>query len=129
MPAAGSSKFPQVDAAGGVAATPNRPASRSSPMVRRVITAGSSAGWLAGGGVAAQEQRFGQSHVGDLVGWTLSLGACIRVSGSSTPMCFSIEPGIYQPGRFGVRIEEIVTVTENGGRRLNSTSHDLHIVS
>jgi Xaa-Pro aminopeptidase len=44
-------------------------------------------------------------------------------------MCFSIEPGIYLPGRFGVRIEDIVIVTEDGGRRLNNTSHDLHIVS
>jgi Xaa-Pro aminopeptidase len=43
-------------------------------------------------------------------------------------MCFSIEPGIYLPGRFGVRIEDIVTMTENGGRRLNSTHHKLHIV-
>jgi Xaa-Pro aminopeptidase len=43
-------------------------------------------------------------------------------------MCFSIEPGIYLPGRFGVRIEDIVTVTEDAGRRLNNTSHDLHIV-
>ena len=37
-------------------------------------------------------------------------------------MCFSIEPGIYLPGRFGVRIEDIVTVTEDGGRRLNNTA-------
>jgi Xaa-Pro aminopeptidase len=44
-------------------------------------------------------------------------------------MCFSIEPGIYLPGRFGVRIEDIVTVTEDAGRRLNNTSHDLRIVS
>ena len=44
-------------------------------------------------------------------------------------MCFSIEPGIYLPGRFGVRIEDIVTVTEDGGRRLNNTSRELHIVS
>jgi Xaa-Pro aminopeptidase len=44
-------------------------------------------------------------------------------------MCFSIEPGIYLPGRFGVRIEDIVTVTESGGRRLNNTSHDMHIVA
>jgi Xaa-Pro aminopeptidase len=44
-------------------------------------------------------------------------------------MCFSIEPGVYLPGRFGVRIEDIVTVTEDGGRRLNNTRHEMHIVS
>jgi Xaa-Pro aminopeptidase len=43
-------------------------------------------------------------------------------------MCFSVEPGIYLAGRFGVRIEDIVTVTEDGGRRLNSTDHTLAIV-
>ena len=43
-------------------------------------------------------------------------------------MCFSIEPGIYLPGRFGVRIEDIVTVTDRGGRRLNQTSHEMQIV-
>lgn len=32
--------------------------------------------------------------------------------------CFSIEPGIYLSGRFGVRIEDIVTVVSDGGRRL-----------
>ena len=44
-------------------------------------------------------------------------------------MCFSIEPGIYLSGRFGVRIEDIVTVTECGGRRLNNTTHELQIVA
>ncbi|NEE19783.1 aminopeptidase P family protein [Streptomyces sp. SID7499] len=43
-------------------------------------------------------------------------------------MCFSVEPGIYLPGRFGVRIEDIVTVTEDGGRRLNTTARELVIV-
>ena len=43
-------------------------------------------------------------------------------------MCFSIEPGIYLPGRFGVRIEDIVTVTAEGGRRLNRTPHEMAIV-
>ncbi|WP_103760874.1 M24 family metallopeptidase [Streptomyces sp. SM10] len=43
-------------------------------------------------------------------------------------MCFSVEPGIYLPGRFGVRIEDIVTVTENGGRRLNTTARELAVV-
>ena len=44
-------------------------------------------------------------------------------------MCFSIEPGIYLSGRFGVRIEDIVTVTADGGRRLNTTDHGLAVVS
>lgn len=35
-------------------------------------------------------------------------------------MCFSVEPGIYLPGRFGVRIENIVTVTPEGSRSLNA---------
>jgi Xaa-Pro aminopeptidase len=43
-------------------------------------------------------------------------------------MCFSVEPGIYLAGRFGVRIEDIVTVTEDGGRRLNNTDHGLRVV-
>ena len=43
-------------------------------------------------------------------------------------MCFSIEPGIYVPGSFGVRIEDIVTVTEDGARRLNDSPHELLMV-
>ncbi|HEY0535305.1 MAG TPA: aminopeptidase P family protein [Actinoplanes sp.] len=43
-------------------------------------------------------------------------------------MCFSIEPGIYLPGQFGVRIEDIVTVTASGGRRLNNTDRALTVV-
>jgi D-alanyl-D-alanine dipeptidase len=43
-------------------------------------------------------------------------------------MCFSVEPGIYLPGRFGVRIEDIVTVTEDRGRRLNNTPRQMAIV-
>ncbi|MFF2848344.1 aminopeptidase P family protein [Streptomyces sp. NPDC058001] len=43
-------------------------------------------------------------------------------------MCFSVEPGIYLPGRFGVRIEDIVTVTGDGGRRLNDTAREMAIV-
>ena len=42
---------------------------------------------------------------------------------------FSIEPGIYLEGRFGVRIEDIVVVTEDGAERLNRSSRDLKVVS
>ena len=34
-------------------------------------------------------------------------------------MIFSIEPGIYLSGKFGVRIEDLVTVTQDGCEVLN----------
>ena len=37
-----------------------------------------------------------------------------------TGMCFSIEPGIYLPGRFGIRIENIVQMTDSGAASLNA---------
>ncbi len=46
------------------------------------------------------------------------------VEGNETPLavghCFSVEPGVYLPGRFGVRIENIVCMTEQGCRSLNA---------
>lgn len=46
------------------------------------------------------------------------------VRGNAKPLvvgqCFSVEPGIYLPGRFGVRIENLVTVTQDGHESLNS---------
>jgi D-alanyl-D-alanine dipeptidase len=44
-------------------------------------------------------------------------------------MCFSIEPGIYLEGRFGVRIEDIVTLTEDGAVRLNHAPRELTVVA
>jgi Xaa-Pro aminopeptidase len=43
-------------------------------------------------------------------------------------MCFSIEPGIYLAGRFGVRIEDIVVVTEDGARCLHEAPRDLPVL-
>ncbi|MCA1676875.1 MAG: aminopeptidase P family protein, partial [Actinobacteria bacterium] len=38
---------------------------------------------------------------------------------------FSIEPGIYLPGRWGARIEDIVVVDKSGARRLNHRPREL----
>ena len=37
----------------------------------------------------------------------------------------TVEPGVYVPGRFGVRIEDLVLVTENGSEVLNGLSKRL----
>jgi Xaa-Pro aminopeptidase len=43
-------------------------------------------------------------------------------------MAFSIEPGIYFPGRHGARIEDIVVTTADGIERLNTTTRELTMV-
>ena len=43
-------------------------------------------------------------------------------------MIFSIEPGIYLPGKLGVRIEDLVLVTEDGCEVLNHASKELRVV-
>ncbi len=43
-------------------------------------------------------------------------------------MAFSVEPGIYLPGHFGVRIEDIVVVTQTGSKRMNRSAHALQVV-
>ena len=54
------------------------------------------------------------------------------VSGNREPLepghAFSIEPGIYFPGRFGMRLEDIVVAASDGPDRLNAAPRDLAIV-
>ena len=51
------------------------------------------------------------------------------VSGNDLPLeaghAFSVEPGIYLPGRFGMRLEDIVVATDDGPLRLNDAPRDL----
>jgi Xaa-Pro aminopeptidase len=55
------------------------------------------------------------------------------VSGNALPldagMTFSVEPGIYLPGRFGVRIEDIVACSSHGVDSLNESDRSLVSVS
>jgi len=54
------------------------------------------------------------------------------VAGNATPLAaghaFSIEPGIYEDGRWGARIEDIVVATAGGPLALNTADHDLVVV-
>jgi Xaa-Pro aminopeptidase len=54
------------------------------------------------------------------------------VAGNTTPLvpghAFSVEPGIYVPGRFGLRLEDIVVATDAGPERLNRAPRDLAVV-
>jgi len=56
------------------------------------------------------------------------------ISSSSTTildegMVFSVEPGIYLPGRFGIRLEEIVIVREHGAEIFSELARYPRIVS
>jgi Xaa-Pro aminopeptidase len=55
------------------------------------------------------------------------------VEGNATPLeaghAFSIEPGIYVPGKWGMRLEDIAIATPDGCRSLNNSDHSLASVS
>ncbi len=54
------------------------------------------------------------------------------VEGNSDPLvagnAFSIEPGIYIPGKFGARIEDIVVAGETASDPLNVVDHNLAVI-
>jgi Xaa-Pro aminopeptidase len=54
------------------------------------------------------------------------------VAGSTQPLAigttFTVEPGVYLPGEVGVRIEDDMLVTEQGGRSLTTFERDLLVL-
>jgi len=44
-------------------------------------------------------------------------------------MAFSVEPGVYLPGEFGVRLEEVVVVTPSGAEVLSALPRDVRVVA
>ncbi|MGA8331926.1 MAG: Xaa-Pro peptidase family protein [Mycobacterium sp.] len=55
------------------------------------------------------------------------------VAGNHLPlqagMAFSVEPGIYFPGQWGARIEDIVVVSDDGAQSVNNRPHELIVVA
>jgi len=51
------------------------------------------------------------------------------VEGNASPLeaghAYSVEPGIYVAGKWGMRLEDIVVATEDGPRALNNSDHGL----
>jgi len=54
------------------------------------------------------------------------------IKGNKLPLepgfAFSVEPGIYQAGRWGARIEDIVVVTADGVESVNNRPHELVVL-
>ena len=54
------------------------------------------------------------------------------VSGNATPIAaghaYSVEPGIYVPGKWGMRLEDIVVATDNGPMAVNHANHHLVVL-
>ena len=45
-----------------------------------------------------------------------------------TGACLSVEPGIYLPGKFGVRIEDVVMLTKDGCIDITNSPKELIIL-
>ncbi|HMO59591.1 MAG TPA: Xaa-Pro peptidase family protein [Roseiflexaceae bacterium] len=98
----------------------------------------------AGACTAAQANAAARKVIADAgydTGFTHRLGHGIGVTVHEAPfldfmdhtvlqenMCFTVEPSIRMPGRFGNRVEDVVLITANGGVSLNQAPHTLTIV-
>jgi Xaa-Pro aminopeptidase len=105
--------------AGVAAARPGVPAQEVDRAARRVITeAGFGPFFMhrTGHGIGLEEHEAPYIVEGN--GEALEPGTA-----------FSVEPGIYLPGEFGVRIEDCVVMTGEGAERLNTAPHDLHFAT
>jgi Xaa-Pro aminopeptidase len=107
-----------AQAAAVEAAVPGVPCEEVDATARRIIT---DAGWgerfihRTGHGIGIEE------HEDPYI-----------VAGNPTPLeaghAFSIEPGIYVPGRFGLRLEDIVVAAEGGPLCMNRVDHRLAVI-
>jgi len=105
----------EAQAAAVAAGTVGRPAQEVDAAARSVIDAAGYGQWFihrTGHGIGVEEHEDPYIVAGN---------AERLVAGNA----FSIEPGIYIPGRWGARLEDIVVSTEAGPRSLNHADHRL----
>lgn len=82
-----------------------------------------------------EENGYGKAYFGHGLGH--SLGLAIHEEPRFSPACtqeiparvvISVEPGVYIPGEFGVRIEDIVLITKDGCKDLTTSEKSLIIL-
>jgi Xaa-Pro aminopeptidase len=79
---------------------------------------------------AGHGERFGHG-TGHGVGLEVHEGPRLAISSEEELRAgnvVTVEPGVYLPGRFGVRIEDLVVVTEEGHRNLSGLPKELLLV-
>ena len=110
-------------------------------LVKRAQAAGLEAVRAGAGGAdadAASREPIDQAGHGERYGHGLGHGVGLEVHEAprlgktsedvlAVGDVVTVEPGVYLPGRFGVRIEDLVVVTEEGLRNLSGTSKDLRV--
>ena len=108
----------EAQAQATAAVAPGVPCEQIDAIARRVIAAG------------GYDEYF-THRVGHGIGLEVHEDPYMVV-GNATPlqpgMAFSVEPGIYLPGRWGVRLENIVMCGAGGPEVLNRSSLDLRVV-
>lgn len=81
-----------------------------------------------------EEEGYGDyffTRLGHGIGYSVHEAPDIKASNKRNlekGMVFSIEPGIYIAGKVGMRIENIVAITENGTEILNQASNEIKII-
>ena len=109
----------QANQAGFAAAAPGAPVSAVDQAARAVIDA---AGY---GAFFTHRTGHGLGMEGHEAPYIYAENQTLLQAG----MTFTIEPGIYLPGRGGVRIEDDVVITENGAERLTDLPRELRTLS
>ena len=107
-----------ANAAGRAAVHPGVPVSEVDRAARKVIEdAGYGKYFIhrTGHGIGLEEHEFPDVS---------ATGTAVCTPG----MCFSVEPGIYLPGKFGVRVEDLVIVTEDGCDTINAVLRELRVI-